>query len=78
MAKPEDKIYDGLAQVAHAIRRSSAMYVALSLLPPDASIEDLKEMTDDLSLHLRGKAGEKVDQPTPGQQPLGVPWQERD
>lgn len=69
--KPEQVVYDGLSQVAHAIRRSTALTVAMNILPPESSVDDLKEMADDLAGWLRGSATE----PTPTRrEPLGEPF----
>lgn len=73
MAKPEQVVYDGLAQVAHAIRRSAALYVAMSILPPEASVEDLKHRADDLARWIGGSALAHQDGPPKGG-PLGEPW----
>lgn len=74
MAKPEQVVYSGLAQVAHAIRRSMALYVAMSILPPDSTVEDLKEQANDLAGWIRGSA---VDDSGPsGSTPLGEPWRD--
>lgn len=72
MPKPEQVVYDGLANVANAIRRSTAVYVAMNLLPPDSSMEELKEMTEVVAGIIRGTAGttEGVAKPTP----LGEPF----
>lgn len=78
MAKPEQVVYDGLAQVAHAIRRSTALYVAMSILPPDSTVDDLKEQADDLAQWIRGKAAEPEGEDQSSRPSLGIPWHERD
>ena len=71
MAKPEQVVYDGLAQVAHAIRRSTALTVAMQILPADATVDDLKEQADELAEWIRGSA----TQSTSKQVPLGESWE---
>lgn len=74
MARPERDGYDGLAQVAHAIRRSAALYVAMSILPPDATVDDLKDQAEDLARWIGGRAmAAETQQPDSGGS-LGQPW----
>ncbi len=73
-AKPEKVIYDGLAQVAHAIRRSTALTVAMNLLPPEATIADLKGQADDLARWIGGSALTHAQEPQPSSAPLGETW----
>lgn len=70
MARPERVVYDGLAQVAHAIRRSTALYVAMNVLPPEATFEQLKDQAEDFARWIRGSAGDD----DPGRTPLGEQW----
>lgn len=71
MPKPEQVVYDGLANVANAIRRSTAIYVAMNLLPPDSSMEDLKEMTEQVASIIRGTVHTEE---APKSTPLGEPF----
>lgn len=73
-AKPERVIYDGLAQVAHAIRRSAALYVAMNILPPDSTVEDLKYQADELAQWIGGSALSQQEEPEPRSAPLGEQW----
>lgn len=71
MAKPEERIYDGLAQVAHAIRRSTALTVAMQTVDEDATIEQMLDRADELAVWLRGTAEEA---PAKVSKPLGEPF----
>lgn len=77
MARPEREGYDGLSKIAHAIRRVGALYVAMSILPPESTTQDLKDTADDLAKWIGGNAQAQEDQ-APGGGSLGVPWHERD
>lgn len=63
----------GLAQIAHAVRRSTALYVAAITLPESSSDETLLARADKLAAWVLGKAG--VQEETPGQ-PLGMSFDE--
>jgi hypothetical protein len=80
-SKDAERVYDGLAQVAHAIRRSTALTVAMHIMPPDATVLDLKVQAEDLASWIGGKAqqaeAEQAEEPTPTRQPLGEPWPPR-
>ncbi len=59
MASPDaNKVYDGLAQVAHAIRRSAALREAISISPPEATIPEMLRTADELAEWIRGSANE--------------------
>lgn len=55
--------YDGFAQIAHAIRRVGALHEAVSLTPPEGTIEDVLETAERLALWLRGSAEDPADKP---------------
>lgn len=80
MPRPGEEAYDGLSQVAHAIRRSTALTVAMSILPQDATVEDLKEQAEDLARWIGGSALQQAQegQEKPPGEPLGVSWHDRD
>lgn len=62
----------GLANLAHSLRRSTALYVAMNITPPEGTVEELLSTADRLAHWLRGSA---EDAPSPGQSFLGVnPW----
>jgi hypothetical protein len=81
-----EMIQAGLAQVAHAIRRSAALYVAAAFVcTPESTKDDLKREADDLAGWIGGKA-QVLDQQArqeeaerqASKQPLGQPWPPRD
>ena len=47
----------GLSNLAHSIRRSTALYVAMSITPPTSSVDDLLRTADRLAGWLAGRAG---------------------
>lgn len=77
---PEREAYEGLANLANAIRRSTALYVAAAYVcTPEDSIDTLEDTTNRLARLLGGRA-EQADQqpPEPGGKPLGEPWPLKD
>lgn len=75
--RPDRFGYEGLSKVAHAIRRSAALFVAAAyVVPPDASIEDLKDQAEDLAKWIGGKAAEAEAEQDgrPSGSPLGQQW----
>lgn len=52
---------EGLARVAHAIRRSTALYVAVQITAPESSVDEVLVVADRLAEWVRS------DIPTPGQ-----------
>lgn len=48
---------EGLANLAHSLRRSTALYVAMSISPPTSSVDDLLRTADRLAGWLAGRAG---------------------
>lgn len=73
MARVEAEAYDGLSKVAHAIRRSSALTVAMQMTPPESSVEEMLELADRLAVWIGGDAARQEDE-TPARQPLGQSW----
>lgn len=71
MADPQ-VAYQGLSQLAHAIRRSMAAYVAMSLTPADGTMEDWEETFDRVAAKIRGHAAEEGPTP-PGEKPSWQP-----
>ncbi len=47
---------EGLANLAHAVRRSTALYVAMSITPPESSVDELLVTFERLASALRGNA----------------------
>lgn len=81
MAKGDENVSEtGLSNLAHAIRRSTAVYVAMSITPPESAIEDMLANADVIAAWIGGKAAQKEAEQTeePGKAPLGVPFGERD
>lgn len=74
MANEARIVAEGLSKVAHAIRRSTALYVAMSILPPESSIDDLKVQAEDLAQWIGGKALASESQQEDGGGPLGQAW----
>lgn len=76
MARPEERVYDGLSKLAHAIRRSMALYVAALTLPPESSDDDLKAQAEDLAQWIGGTAQAQEDQQQESSKtdPLGQSW----
>lgn len=66
---------DGIASLAHAIRRGVALYVAAITSEAGTSTTDMLATADQYATWLLGKAGaaEEQRQPAP---PLGVPFDE--
>jgi hypothetical protein len=75
MPKPEERVYDGLAQVAHAIRRSTALNVATMIMPPETTVTDLLEQAEVLAKWIGGQAAVAVEQESGERpKPLGEQW----
>jgi hypothetical protein len=75
---------EGLANLAHALRRSTALYVAMQITPPESSVKVLLDNADVLAAWLNGRAGATPAAPTPPPAPgappqgefLGInPWE---
>lgn len=64
---PPNEIRDGLANVAHAIRRSTALYIAAITLPAESTQDELLERATAYAAWLRGTAGD-----SPRSAPLGI------
>lgn len=64
---------DGLANLAHALRRSTALYVAMTICPPTSSVDDMLRTADKLAIWIRGQAGAAHAQ-TQDVPPLGEPF----
>lgn len=74
MALNEAKVIgDGLAKVAHAIRRTGAVYVAAMTLPENTSDEDLFTRADKIAKWIGGLA-EVAEATRPPERPLGQPF----
>lgn len=75
-----EAIAAGLAQVAHAIRRSTAINVATMISPEGTSRKDLEETADDLAAWIGGQAlvkaqqDRKEDEEHREARRLGKPW----
>jgi hypothetical protein len=70
-----EMIQAGLAQVAHAIRRSAALYVAAAFVcTPESTKDDLKREAEVLDQQARQEEAERQA----SKQPLGQPWPPRD
>lgn len=74
MARPEDKVADGLDKVAHAIRRSAALRAAVSLTDEAASVDDVLDVADRLAVWVGGRAAAAQAQRQEEHTPLGEPW----
>lgn len=67
MASPDaNKIDEGLSKVAHAIRRSTALTVAMNITPPESSIDEMLHTADRLAEWLRGSAEDRPRWTPPG------------
>ena len=62
---------EGMANLAHAIRRSTALYVAMSITPPEASVDDMLATADRLATWVGGKAA--AAHPAPVEPPPPTP-----
>lgn len=69
----EDVSSEGLKALAHAVRRSTALYVAMSILPPTSSVDDLLSTAETLASWVNGRAGAADDAREP-EVPLGQPF----
>lgn len=67
-------VAEGLSKVAHAIRRSMALYVAMNILPPESTVDDLKTQAEDLAGWIGGKALATEAQQDEAGGPLGQAW----
>lgn len=82
--QPEEREYaaEGLSSLAHAIRRSTAMYVAMQVTPPDSTLEDMFENFDRIAEKIGGKAVQReqeMSEEEPQKRPsLGIPFDQRD
>jgi hypothetical protein len=73
-----DEASIGLSNLAHAVRRSTAMYVAMQVTPPDSSLEEMFETFDRIAEKISGQAAVREAQPPESSQSLGVPFDQRD
>ncbi len=78
MAKEEQQAYSGLSQLAHAIRRSTAAYVAVQLTPADGTMDDWEATADRVAGWIKGSAGAEQEQPREPRPSLGVRFDDRD
>lgn len=78
-SKDAERIYEGLSKVAHAIRRSTALEVAMQILPPEATVIDLKAQAEGLATWIGGQAqqAEQAAEEHRDPAPLGEPWPPR-
>lgn len=70
---PGEEASEGLKAVAHAIRRSTALHVAMSITGEGSSVDDLLATADRLARWVNGKAVE-ADAAREPEKPLGKPW----
>ena len=66
MAENPQMAAAGLANLAHAVRRSTALYVAMSITPPESSVEDLLVTAERLAVWVNGRAGAAAPPAAPG------------
>lgn len=59
------KVYDGLANLAHAVRRTKALEVATLITPEGSTEEELLATADRLAVWIRGS----VEEPSPWRPP---------
>lgn len=83
MAKGDENVSEtGLSNLAHAIRRSTALYVAMQITPPDSSVDDMLDNADRLAAWVGGRAAQReaeMEEKEGGPAPtLGVSWHDRD
>lgn len=83
MAKTEEVLAEGLSKIAHAIRRSTAAYVAMQMTPSDGSLDDWEDTADRVALWIGGNAAAREQakiEEAAGEPPVsvGVRWQDRD
>ena len=79
-APPEREGYEGLANLANAIRRSTALYVAAAYVcGPEDSTDELEQVADRLARWLGGKTQHQEEsQQGESGSPLGKPWPPED
>lgn len=74
MAGPAERTgYEGASQIAHAIRRSMAVYAAVSLTDSSASREEVVQEAEFWADWIGGKALQ-AERSAPPSAPLGQPW----
>ena len=74
MALNEAKVIEeGLTKVAHAIRRSTALYVAMMTLPEGTTDDVLFARADKMAAWIGGRAG-MAEATRPAETPLGEPF----
>lgn len=80
MAKEDQIAVEGLRNLAHAIRRSTAAYIAMSVTEPGSSIEEMLENAETIATWIKGKAGQADEERAsePPREPLGIPFGQRD
>ena len=67
---------EGLSNVAHAIRRATALHVAVSISPEGTTVEQLLVTADRLAVWILG--GSAASQAAPNDQFMGEnPWDSR-
>lgn len=83
MGKVEETLAEGLSKLAHAIRRSTAAYIAMNMTPSDGTMDDWEEHADRVAAWIGGTAlaKEQAAVEERGEASIGspgVPWSERD
>lgn len=73
MANEQRAAEAGLSKLAHAIRRSTALHVAMNITPPESSVEDMLKTADRLARWIGGQALEG-EASAEGATTLGQPW----
>lgn len=69
--------YEGLAALAHAIRRSTAMHIASVITEPEEGIEGMFINFERIAAKIGGHA-EEAAQEGDDPEPLGVSWKDRE
>lgn len=62
----------GMSKLAHAIRRSTALHVAMNITPPESTVDDLLDTADRLADWIKGSAEDAVPG-TAGEKPSWQP-----
>lgn len=66
---------EGMSNLAHAIRRSMALYVAMSITPPEEGEQGMLARADRMAAWINGRAAADPPQQQGGGEFLGVdPW----
>lgn len=61
MAQETKTAYEGLANLANSVRRSTALYVAMSITPAEGTVDDLLATADRLAEWLLGSAAVQAE-----------------